>query len=353
MIAESKVKGTVMRYFRSRGFGFIKPEEGEKEVFVHWEDLVTDDHWPFVEKGTDVEFLIVEEEEGKPAAKEVTLANGEKIPMFTKPYEDREVNEEETFMGAVKFFDGRKGFGFLQPDEEITWNDTTSGEGLFFSRDALLATNAGKGMVLRVSNGLRVSFKVYKDTKGLGACEVQNEDETPLSCEPRKENQGGSRKRKRRGRDGNKKSAKKAKTKEELIAEREIDDEENMYTGTVKHYNSDKEFGFITIAEEITFKDSTAKEKIFVMKEDIVCSTDEVGLTADSEVMFKIYKDSKGLGACEVMNMDGTPIEYNTKDKESEVEVAKEASPEPVKTKKKTTRKSQKLRSQKKHRQSQ
>lgn len=341
MSTESKVKGTVIRFFRGRGFGFIKPEEGEKEVFVHWEDLVTDDHWPFVEKGTEVEFLIVEEEEGKPAAKEVTLADGEKIPMFTKPYEDREVNEEETFKGAVKFFDGRKGFGFLQPDEEITWNDAASGEGLFFSRDALLATNTGKGMVLRVNNGLRVSFKVYKDTKGLGACEVQNEDETPLSCEPRKENQGGSRKRKRRGGD-RKKSAKKAKTKEELIEEREIDDEENIFTGTVKYYNSGKEFGFITIAEEITFKDKTVKEKIFVMKEDIVCSTDEVGLTADSEVMFKIYKDSKGLGACEVMNMDGTPIEYNTKDKESEVEVAKEASPEPVKTKKKTARKSRK-----------
>jgi len=342
MSTANKVKGTVTRFFRGRGFGFIKPEESEKEVFVHWEDLVTDDHWPFVEKGTEVEFLTVEEEEGKPAAKEVTLANGEKIPKFTKPYEDREVNEEETFTGAVKFFDGFKGFGFLKPDEEISWNDSTSGEGLFFSRDALLATNAGKGMVLRVSSGLRVSFKIYKNTKGLGACEVQNEDETPLSCEPRKETQGGSRKRKRRGGDSNKKSAKKAKTKEELIAEREIDDEENIYSGTVKYYNPEKEFGFITIAEEIKFKDSTVKEKIFVMKEDVICSSDEIGLTADSEVMFKIYKDSKGLGASEVMNVDGTPIEYNTKDKEMEVEVVKDASPEPAKPKKKTAKKSRK-----------
>jgi len=335
-MSTEKVKGTVMRFFRGRGFGFIKPEEG-KEVFVHWDDLITDDHWPFVERGTEVEFLIVEEE-GKPAAKEVTLANGEKIPIFTKPYEDREVNEEETFKGAVEFFDGRKGFGFVKPDEEITWTDTASGEGLFFSRDALLATNTGKNMILRVKNGLRVSFKVYKDKKGLGACQVQNEDETPLSCEPRKE---GSRKRKRRG-DGNKKSAKKAKTKEELIAEREIDDDENIYTGTVKYYNSDKEFGFITINEEIKFKDTMVKEKIFVMREDIVCSTDEVGLTADSEVMFKIYKDSKGLGASEVMNIDGTPIEYNAKDKEAEVEAVKEASPEAVKPKKRTARKSKK-----------
>jgi len=339
MSTDSKVKGTVVRFFRGRGFGFIKPKEGANEVFVHWEDLITDDHWPFIEKGTEVEFLLTEEEEGKPAAKEVTLANGENIPIFTKPYEDREVNDEEIFKGAVKFFDGRKGFGFLTPDEEITWNDESSGEGLFFSRDALLATNTGKGMILRVSKDLRVSFKVYKNSKGLGACEVQNEDETPLACEPRKERKAGG-KRKRRGGDGNKKSAKKAKTKEELIAEREIDADETVYTGTVKMYNAEKDFGFIAISEEITFEDITVKEKIYVMKEDIVCDSDEVALIADSEVMFKIYKDSKGLGACEVTNVDGTPIESSTKDKESEAEVAKAASP--VKPKKKAAKKGKK-----------
>jgi len=309
MNTDSKVKGTVIRFFRGRGFGFIKPEDGGKEVYVHWEDLVTDDHWPFVERNTKVEYLLADDD-GKPVAKDVTLASGEKIPVFTKPYEDRVVNEDETFSGSIKFFDGRKGFGFVKPDEEISWQDTTSGEGLFFSRDAILVSKAGKGMVLRVKDGLRVSFKVYKDKKGLGACEIQNEDQTPIECEPRKERQGGNRKRKARGR-GRNKSAKKAKTKQEMIEEREIDDEENTYTGTVKYYKAEKEFGFITIADEITFKDVTVKEKIFVMKEDIVCSSDNVGLTADSEVMFKIYKDSKGIGACQVMNADGTPIEYS------------------------------------------
>lgn len=307
-MSTDKVKGTVIRFFRGRGFGFIKPEGGGKEVYVHWEDLETDDHWPFVQKGTEVAFTQVEAD-GKIAAKEVTLADGEKIPVFTKPYEDREVNEDEMFKGSIKFFDGQKGFGFVKPDEEITWKDTTSGEGLFFSRDAILVSNAGKGMALRVNGNLRVSFKVYKDKKGLGACQIQNEDETPLECVPRKETKGGSKKRKRRG-DGKKKPSKKRKTKEELIEEREVDEDENTYVGTVKSFNADKEFGFITITEDITFKDTTVKERIYVMKEDIVCYSDEVGLKPDSDVMFKIYKDSKGIGACEVMNVDGTPIEY-------------------------------------------
>merc|ERR1719233_147002 len=139
--------------------------------------------------------------------------------------------------------------------------------------------------MLKVSDGMRVSFKVYKDTKGLGACEIQNEDQTPIEGEPRKEKQGRGRKRKRKGGDGNKKALKKVKkTKEELIEEREIDEEETTYIGTVKFYKPEKEFGFITITEDITFKDITVKEKIFVMKEDIVCYADKVDLMADSEV---------------------------------------------------------------------
>jgi len=333
MIADSKVTGTVVRFLRGRGYGFIKPEDGGDEVFVHWENLVTDDDWPCMEKGTEVEFFVVDKD-GKPAAKEVTLVGGEKIPVFTKLYEDREVNEEENFTGDIKFFDGWKGFGFVKPDEKITFQGEESGEGLFFSRDAILTNNAGKGMVLRVSKGLRVSFKVYKDKKGLGACEIQNEDMTPLEYQPRKEG-GGNRKRKRGG-DGKKKSPKKAKTKEQLIEEREIDDDETVYTGTVKSYRPDKDFGFITISEEITFKDVTVKDKIFVMKEDIVCYSDEVGLTVNNDVMFKIYKDSKGLGACEVMNVDGTPIEYKSEGKKS-------PSPAPVKRKKKATKSKKKV----------
>merc|ERR1711920_212606 len=219
-------------------------------------------------------------------------------------------------MGAVKFFDSRKGFGYIKPDQEITWEDESTGEGLYFSRDAILTSNSGKGMILRVTKDLRVSFKVYKNSKGLGACEVQNEDETPLEYQQRKE--GGSKKRKRQPGNKSKKSAKKQKTKQELIDEREIDEEETTYTGTVKSYNPEKEFGFITISDEITHNGVSAKERIFVMKEDIICYSDEVGLTEGSEVMFKVYKDSKGLGAYEVMNEDGTPIEYSAESKKSQ-----------------------------------
>merc|ERR1712061_195104 len=192
--------------------------------------------------------------------------------------------------------------------EDVT---VTSKDALYFSREAIMSTGAGKGKVLNLRNGKKVTFKVYKDKKGLGAHELQNEDGNPLEYEERRRK---GKKRKRKAKKNGNKPTKKAKvvrkTKEELLEERELDEEETIYTGTVKQYRVDKEFGFISIDEDITFNGVTVTEKIYVMKEDIICYSEEVGLKPDTSVMFKIYKDSMGLGACEVHNEDGTPIIY-------------------------------------------
>jgi len=327
--------GTVTRFYRGRGFGFIKPKEGGKQVLVHYSKLVTDDKWPFIKSGTEVEFELVEKDEnGKRSAKNVTLVGGDKIPVYVPDSSDRSTNDEDIYSGTVKFWDYRKGFGIIKPDEEITWDDVTESEGVFFARDAIVSTGAAKGMVLNLRHGTKVTFKVYKDKKGLGAHELQNEEGSPLEYEARKK-RSGKRKRKRKSKKaGNKKSVKKAKvvkkTKEELLEEREIDDDENMYAGTVKYYREEKEFGFISIEDEITFKGVTAKEKIYVMKEDIISHSDEVGLNADAKVVFKVYKDSMGIGACEVQNEDGTPIVFESEAKEAPSEAEKKSSPQPV-----------------------
>lgn len=132
------------------------------------------------------------------------------------------------------------------------------------------------------------------------------------------------------------------KTKEECIAEREIDEDDNIYTGTVKFFK--KGYGFISIEEDITFKNLTATKKIYVMKEDIICESDEIGLNMDEKVMFKVYKDSMGLGAMDVLNEDGSPIVFvleaiEGEKTEKEEVVEKEPTPEPVKPKKTLTKK--------------
>jgi len=103
------------------------------------------------------------------------------------------------------------------------------------------------------------------------------------------------------------------KTKEELLREREVDEEETIYTGTVKFYLTTQDYGFISIDEEIEFKGLTAKGRIYVEKDDIICYSEEVGLNKNSKVIFKLYKDSMGIGAHEVQNEDGTPIIFERK----------------------------------------
>jgi len=107
---------------------------------VRWEDVVTDDPFPYIKKGTEVEYVSAKGDYGKRMAKEVTLKGGMKIPLFTKP-NDREVNNEITYKGTVEVYKVWKGYGFIKPDEEITWKELTSSGGLFFSKVAVVAAN--------------------------------------------------------------------------------------------------------------------------------------------------------------------------------------------------------------------
>jgi len=121
------------------------------------------------------------------------------------------------------------------------------------------------------------------------------------------------------------------KTKEDIIAEREIEEDQNIYTGTVMYWKPMKDHGFISIDEDITVNGETAKERIYVLKSDIICFSEEVGLNKNDTVSFKVYKDSLGIGAYEVTNLDGSPIIFEPEAVEEEqAEVIKELVPETI-----------------------
>lgn len=69
----------------------------------------------------------------------------------------KELEEDEIFTGKVKFFDIEKGFGFIQPDEEM--------DDLFFHASA-----CAEGVP---SDRDRVEFKVSEGPKGLSAIHVR------------------------------------------------------------------------------------------------------------------------------------------------------------------------------------
>jgi len=65
-------KGTVMRFNKIKGYGFIAPENGGKEIFVHFSQIQTPGYKELKE-GQRVSFEIEKGERGEFAAKVVIL----------------------------------------------------------------------------------------------------------------------------------------------------------------------------------------------------------------------------------------------------------------------------------------
>jgi CspA family cold shock protein len=71
--AVMRTTGTVKWFNDAKGFGFITPENGEKDCFVHY-SAISGDGFKTLAEGDRVEFDMVEGSKG-PAAENVTRAS--------------------------------------------------------------------------------------------------------------------------------------------------------------------------------------------------------------------------------------------------------------------------------------
>jgi len=69
------MKGTVLWFNTQKGYGFIKPDIGSVDVFVHHSGLVKINGGKTIEKDQKVEFDISENEKGKIAINVRTIEN--------------------------------------------------------------------------------------------------------------------------------------------------------------------------------------------------------------------------------------------------------------------------------------
>jgi cold shock protein len=60
--------GTVVKFFDQKGYGFITPEDGGKDLFVHFSEI-TGDGFKSLTPGQRVEFELVNDSKGPKATK--------------------------------------------------------------------------------------------------------------------------------------------------------------------------------------------------------------------------------------------------------------------------------------------
>jgi len=167
----NKHKGKVVEFKSRNGFGFVQPEDSDvgDKLFVHWKEIQTDDQWPCLKAGMEVEFQ-VKEANGKKQCVEVTAVGGAKIHVGED--ESKKYNMDQKYTGKVKFFDTKKGFGFITPDPDtnIEWEGKTvkKEEGIYVPREEIITDDEPPAM----NEGCHVEFNVYSGERGLGAGKV-------------------------------------------------------------------------------------------------------------------------------------------------------------------------------------
>ncbi len=140
------VLGTVSWYEPAKGYGFITPDDGGAEVFVHSSAIVAGG---VVSGGQRVAFLVVDGEKGPQADHLLPLGAQAAQPAVAPDGAD----------GTVSWYDGDKGFGFITPE---------SG-----GPDVFVHVRALAGGLSELDDGDRVTYDTVASEKGPQARDVR------------------------------------------------------------------------------------------------------------------------------------------------------------------------------------
>ncbi|OKI23224.1 DNA-binding protein [Saccharothrix sp. CB00851] len=92
------VKGKVVRFDEVRGYGFVSPEEGGEDVFIHVNDIDFDKR--LMAPGALVEFLVEMGDRG-PKASRVSLVREASVRSGTSYHSGDDVNGNDMFCEVV------------------------------------------------------------------------------------------------------------------------------------------------------------------------------------------------------------------------------------------------------------
>lgn len=131
-------QGTVRWFDPERGFGFLAPEDGSADLFVHVSEIVGDGGTRLLREGQAVEFEVGEGDRG-PQARGVRVTG------------DVAADAALGVLGTVKWYEPAKGYGFALPDG--------GGSEVFLHSSAIVTGGV-------VTAGQRVAFLVGEGERG-------------------------------------------------------------------------------------------------------------------------------------------------------------------------------------------
>lgn len=171
-----RYSGTVNKFDKRRGFGYIVPEgkTEDDKVFAHWRQITSSDEWPSLKEGSSVEYYLAKKEGAKRKsqkqfAAKITGPGGVAISVSD---ERTYPNRGQRFQGKVKFFDARKGFGFITPSADFTFNGESfksSEAKIYLAREDIKHTS---DIAPNLKDDQEVEFTLYKNEKNHGAADV-------------------------------------------------------------------------------------------------------------------------------------------------------------------------------------
>jgi|Transcript_46731 cold shock CspA family protein len=295
---EKRFTGTVAFYSKLKGYGFIEVKDKglvpEDRVFVHWRSIQSEDRFPFLVKETEVEFNMMKwrEARGKNGemsirAKAVTMPGGAAIHLQNE-IDAKEKSfiggQEMRYSGTLKFYNPRAGYGYINVDPSHVVEGSEVPAELRVERSEV---NAG-GTQPNYMQNLAVEFGIWTTSKGIPkAYNVTLPGQLPITMErlENREAAGGQ-----------------------------------SYRGEVTMWNWGMGWGFIKADPSIPLppnvqarltkqtqdaiarakergREGSEEELLYVRKTDL---TQGASIEKGTQVMFQVYLDDKGVGACNV-----------------------------------------------------
>ena len=160
-------EGTVRFFNAEKGFGFIEPDEGGDDVFVHFSAIVDDGGYRSLDEGQRVTYTASPGQKGLQADSVEPLGGG-RAPARN---DDRGRRDDRApraprgggggSQGTVRFFNAEKGFGFIEPDE--------GGDDVFVHFSAI----EDHGGYRSLDEGQRVEYSASPGQRGLQADSVR------------------------------------------------------------------------------------------------------------------------------------------------------------------------------------